>query len=329
MKIGIFSGSFDPPTNGHLWVINQAKKLFDELHVAIGPHPAKRPMFPTDDRLRMLKACGVDADVLDTNIVEYARRFENPTIIRGIRDGNDIHYERNIQERVSELSDLQTIYLVPPLELMVSSSEVREAFSNGKPYAHMVPTPVLERMKMYRNWIVCTPPVASIFDTCSQGFGPTPNETFTSSLGVHYHMEDENTEIKIEDKVINWHWTKNNIIFFGKMRDHFNQMVKAGLIQYAEIITDDQVRDMLDPFPVDLVNSTSFHLRTFPIKYANPTGDRYLPCSQSLGPVIIDVNQWNTDLGPNLVIEGKHRFLDAKEKGEKDILAWVGSLVSV
>lgn len=328
MKTGIFSGSFDPPTNGHLWIIQQSKKLFDELHVAIGPHPGKQSTFPTDERIRMLKACGVDAEVLETNIVDYAKQFTNPFLVRGIRDSDDLHYERNIQERVSELSSLQTFYLVPPIDLMVSSTEVKEAYTSGKPYAHLVPPPVLERMKAFHNWLVCTPDVNSIFERGTAGFAPSPCETFTSSLGHVYHMEDS-TEIKIEDKVINWHWSKNNIIFFGKMRNHFEQMVRAGLIDYAQTITDDQVRDMLEPFPVDLVNSGAFILRQFPIQYANPTGERYLPCSQSLGPVIIDVNKWKQELGPNLVIEGKHRFLDAKENGEKFILAWVGNLVSV
>jgi hypothetical protein len=116
-----------------------------------------------------------------------------------------------------------------------------------------------------------------------------------------------------------------------KMRGHFRQLAQSGFISFSKTVTADQVRDMLDPFPRDVVASETFTLTTIPIDMVRPIGERYIPCSQSLGPIIVDVNEVMRDHydDPYLIIEGKHRWLDAKERGEGTIMAWVGDKVKL
>jgi hypothetical protein len=122
------------------------------------------------------------------------------------------------------------------------------------------------------------------------------------------------------------------VTFFGKMKTHYERMVDNGLIIYPRALDANQVREMLDPFPFDMVESEIFHLKWIPINSVGPTGERYLPCSQSLGPIIVDLNVKLTDsrygnFEKYIIIEGKHRWLDAKERGDTRILAWVGEKV--
>ena len=81
---------------------------------------------------------------------------------------------------------------------------------------------------------------------------------------------------------------------------------------------------MLEPAPFDLAVSEKYYLQTIWIDDVEPTGARYIKRSCSLGPIIVDVNEDFSELKPVIVIEGKHRWLDARKHGEKTIQAWVG-----
>src|ERR1019366_7715098 len=94
----IYPGSFDPPTNGHLHMIERGSKLFDELDVAILQNPEKDPLFSIADRRRMLEAMtsgfdNVSGDGFDGLTVDYALRVEAKVILRGIRAISDYEYE--------------------------------------------------------------------------------------------------------------------------------------------------------------------------------------------------------------------------------------------
>lgn len=111
------------------------------------------------------------------------------------------------------------------------------------------------------------------------------------------------------------------------LKEQFNKYKGAGFMLFAKEVTGDQVRSVLDPVPFDIVASETFHLHQIRIDSVAPTGERYLEHSCSVGPIIVDVNVGIGPLkgrGPVLILEGKHRWLDAKERGDERILAWVG-----
>jgi pantetheine-phosphate adenylyltransferase len=94
----IYPGSFDPPTNGHLDLIERGSKIFDELVVAILRNPEKDPLFSVADRRKMLEAMtsgfdNVSVDTFDGLTVDYALRLEAQAILRGIRAISDYEYE--------------------------------------------------------------------------------------------------------------------------------------------------------------------------------------------------------------------------------------------
>jgi pantetheine-phosphate adenylyltransferase len=133
MKRAIYAGSFDPPTNGHLWMVAQGVQLFDELIVAIGVNPAKVYTFSLADRLSMLeKSVGTYPHTrIDSYhnqfLVHYAQSVQASYILRGIRNEGDYQNERGLRHINHDLrADITTIFLMPPREIAeVSSSLVK------------------------------------------------------------------------------------------------------------------------------------------------------------------------------------------------------------
>ncbi len=132
-NVGIYAGSFDPPTNGHLWMINEGSMLFDELIVAIGVNPDKRSMFTADERRRMLTEItkgmpNVKIDVFENQyLVRYAKSVGADYILRGIRSTQDYGFEHTMQQinwRID--SDIRMVFLMPAKEVEnISSSFVK------------------------------------------------------------------------------------------------------------------------------------------------------------------------------------------------------------
>ena len=102
-RTALYTGTFDPVTNGHLDVVRQACRLVDRLVIAIGVHSSKAPIFPAEERAEMLReACGPVAAAEQTNLdiatfddlaVDAARRHGASILARGLRDGTDLDYE--------------------------------------------------------------------------------------------------------------------------------------------------------------------------------------------------------------------------------------------
>jgi len=131
MKRAVYAGSFDPPTNGHLWMIKEGTRLFDELVVAIGINPEKKSTFSIEERCGMLK--GIIRKYPNTRVdkyenqflVNYASSIGVGYILRGIRTERDFGYERDMRYVNSDQNpDITTVFLTPPREIAETSSSL-------------------------------------------------------------------------------------------------------------------------------------------------------------------------------------------------------------
>ena len=121
-RVAFYSGSFDPPTNGHLDVIAQAAGLCDELVVGVGAHPTKAGLFSIAERIDLIARCGAEmaADrgakltvlAFDDLAVAAAARVGAKLIVRGLRDGADFDYEMAMAGMNRAMSpDIATVFL--------------------------------------------------------------------------------------------------------------------------------------------------------------------------------------------------------------------------
>ena len=128
----VYAGSFDPITNGHLWMVQAGAELFDELVVAIGVNPDKQYTFSLEQRLEMLRASIADEHVgVDSfenqYLVNYASSVGARYILRGIRSEADYGFERGMRHINGDVDpELMTVFLFPPRNLSeISSSLVK------------------------------------------------------------------------------------------------------------------------------------------------------------------------------------------------------------
>lgn len=134
MKKAVYAGSFDPITNGHLWVIEQGLLLFDKVVVAVGSNPEKSHTFSVDERVEMLKAVlknypRTEAAFLgDRILVRYAKSINADFMLRGIRSQRDYDYESGVWEiNYSIEPTILAVFLKPPAKVAkISSSMVKE-----------------------------------------------------------------------------------------------------------------------------------------------------------------------------------------------------------
>jgi pantetheine-phosphate adenylyltransferase len=150
----IYPGSFDPPTNGHLDLIERGSKIFDELVVAILRNPEKDPLFSVADRRKMLEAMtsdfnNVSVDTFDGLTVEYASRLEAQAIVRGIRAFSDYEYELQMAMMNRKLQPaLETIFMMPAEKFSYLSSRlVREVAQLGGSIDCLVPDLVAQKVR--------------------------------------------------------------------------------------------------------------------------------------------------------------------------------------
>ena len=152
--IAIYPGSFDPPTNGHLDLIERGSKIFDELIVAILRNPEKDPLFSIAEKPRMLETLTEDfknvrVDTFEGLTVDYAARVKATAVLRGIRALSDYEYELQMALMNRKLQpELETVFMMPAEQYSYLSSRlVREVAKLGGSITDLVPEMVEQKLK--------------------------------------------------------------------------------------------------------------------------------------------------------------------------------------
>jgi len=150
----IYSGTFDPITNGHIDILKRALNIFDEITVAVGINASKNTMFDTKTRIELITEAtkdlkGITVMSFDNLLVDFANEQGINNIIRGLRAVSDFEYELQMGYANNSLDEnLETIYLMPSLQnAFVSSSVVRELIKHNGKISHLVPNNIIDKLK--------------------------------------------------------------------------------------------------------------------------------------------------------------------------------------
>ncbi|GGJ08069.1 phosphopantetheine adenylyltransferase [Alicyclobacillus cellulosilyticus] len=156
-RVGIYPGSFDPVTNGHLDVLRRACRLFDRVVVAVLQNPAKTPLFTREERLALLAEStkelpNVSVESFDGLLVELAARHRACAVIRGVRAAGDLESELRMAQMNRRLYEDAVTILVPtdPAYAFVSSTLVKEVALFGGDVSGLVPPPVARALAQKR-----------------------------------------------------------------------------------------------------------------------------------------------------------------------------------
>lgn len=153
----LYPGSFDPVTYGHIDLIDRARKLFDEVRVAVAINEEKKPLFSIEERIQLLKRAigdkkGITVDSFDGLAVDYARKHKIGIIIRGLRATSDFDYEFQIALTNRQLAaNIDTMFLMPSEKhFYLSSRLIKEIARLGGDVSRFVPSFVKKSlMKFY------------------------------------------------------------------------------------------------------------------------------------------------------------------------------------
>jgi len=168
MKKAVYPGTFDPVTYGHLDVIKRGSKIFDELIVAVGHNPLKKPIFTVKERMDMLsentrEIQNTRVDCFEGMLTDYMKEMQTNIILRGIRTVSDFEYEfqRALTNRVLK-TDIETVFIMTSHEYsFLNSSLIKEAVSLGGDISKFVPSDVEKLLRQnllnYQNIKNVTP----------------------------------------------------------------------------------------------------------------------------------------------------------------------------
>ena len=142
----IYPGTFDPVTYGHIDLITRARKLFDEVVVAVAFNPGKGPLFTVEERVALLRRAtrsmrGVVVDQFDSLVVDYGRRNHCRVVVRGLRMLSDFEYEFQMALTNRKLSEeVETIFMMPSeAYAYISARLIKEAGALGADLSAFVP----------------------------------------------------------------------------------------------------------------------------------------------------------------------------------------------
>ena len=154
MRIGLFPGTFDPITIGHLDIIHRSLRLFDRLFIGIGRNAIKASMFSEEQRLKWIKEIykdntKIDAVIYDGLTIDCCKQVGADFILRGIRYVNDFEYEKAIADMNRSLNNnIETIFLTClPQYTSVASTLVRDVLRNGGDVEQFLPEIVAKSLR--------------------------------------------------------------------------------------------------------------------------------------------------------------------------------------
>lgn len=154
MRRGVYPGTFDPVTNGHLDLIHRGMSIFDEIVIGVAPNPQKQPLFTVEERLDLIRDAvrdmrNVRAEAFHGLLIDYVRSSGAVAIIRGLRAVSDFEFEFQLALMNRRLDmTIETVFMMPSVEFtFLSSTIVKEVASFGGPVTGLVPPDVEEALK--------------------------------------------------------------------------------------------------------------------------------------------------------------------------------------
>jgi pantetheine-phosphate adenylyltransferase len=152
-RLAVYAGSFDPPTLGHLDLIERASALFSDVVVGIGKHPTRSPLFSVDERLDLVARVSshlpnVTFESFDGLLIEFCKQKGARVIVRGLRAVTDFEYELQIAHANADLEpNVDTVFLPTRTKMgFISASLVREIASHGGDVSRYAPSLVCEAL---------------------------------------------------------------------------------------------------------------------------------------------------------------------------------------
>ncbi|MFZ4121300.1 MAG: pantetheine-phosphate adenylyltransferase [Caulobacterales bacterium] len=156
-RIGLYPGTFDPITNGHLDIIQRASKLVDTLVIGVAINRDKGPLFSLEERVAMVEECAAaaapDFDIsvrpFDTLLMKFAEEVNAAVIVRGLRAVSDFEYEFQMVGMNQKLNaDIETVFLMAdPTHQAIASRLVKEIARLGGDIGQFVPRTVARKLK--------------------------------------------------------------------------------------------------------------------------------------------------------------------------------------
>ncbi|MCW2404785.1 pantetheine-phosphate adenylyltransferase [Sphingobium sp. B1D7B] len=159
-RIGLYPGTFDPITLGHMDIIRRGSKLVDRLVIGVTTNPSKSPLFTLDERLAMIRreCAGIDAEIdvrpFDSLLIDYARSVGASLILRGLRAVADFEYEYQMAGMNQYLdASIETVFLMADVALQPIASRLVKEIAGlggdiGKFVSPGVRTDVMARLGM-------------------------------------------------------------------------------------------------------------------------------------------------------------------------------------
>lgn len=151
MTTALCPGSFDPPTSGHIDVIDRALASYDRVVVSVIDNPSKSPMFTAAERADMFREIYGDRIEVATFtglLVDHVRQMGADVVLKGLRTADDFEYETQMAQMNRHLSGMETVFVATRPELrFISSSLVKEVARLGGSVSGLVPDVVEKALK--------------------------------------------------------------------------------------------------------------------------------------------------------------------------------------
>lgn len=158
MRVGVYPGSFDPVTLGHLDIIERGAKIVDKLIVGVLLNSTKNPMFSVEQRIELLEKAtahlpNVEIRPFEGLLVDFLRQEGATVVIRGLRAVTDFEYELQMAQANRNLySEMETIFLTTNVQYsFISSTIVKDVLRHNGDVGHFVPASVLEKIYQFRR----------------------------------------------------------------------------------------------------------------------------------------------------------------------------------